>query len=495
VATSGNTALPLDAPREELLAAASVVVAEAWHSFDRARPDQPPVAPALRELLAAPLPEAPTPVREGLAEAAGILDASLAQTRPRWFAFIGSSGLEIGVVADMMAACFDVNLAGDAAAASEVERQALQWLATFIGYPFGSGASTSGGMLSNLTALAAARERALPGSRHDGIGGRRGAIYCSAEAHYSVSRAAELLGLGSRGVRALPIDGRRRLAPDLVARAIDEDVRAGVAPVAVVATAGTTLTGAIDPIGELADVCASRGVWLHVDGAYGLPAAATATLRGRFAGVERADSVSVDAHKWLFLPKACGVVLVRDEDALLSSFAHEEEYLLHDDEHAQHACDSTLEYSRPFRALKLWLALRVHGAAAFRAALERNLAQARLLADEIRRHPDLELLVEPELTIVPFRHVPAGVADLDGHNMRLARALMADARVFVAPALVDGKLCLRPCIVNFRTSDDDVRALVAITRELGDRLAHERELGVDVPAASPEPPLPVVPSS
>jgi aromatic-L-amino-acid decarboxylase len=488
--------LRLDAARDELLRAVGEQVSAAWASFDQARSTQPPIAPELRTLLASGLPEQPTDVHRALSEAADILDQSLAQTRPRWFAFIGSSGLEVGVVADMLAACFDVNLAGDAAAASEVERQALEWLSAFLGYPFGAGACTSGGMLSNLTALAAARERALPGCRHDGLAGRRAAIYCSAEAHYSVMRAAEVLGLGSSAVRALPMDGHRALVPEQLAEAIDDDVAAGVVPLAAIATAGTTLTGALDPIDACAaDVCEARGVWLHVDGAYGLPAAATATVGPRFAGLERADSVSVDAHKWLFLPKACGVVLVRDQGALLSAFAHEESYILHDDEHPQHACDTTLEYSRPFRALKLWLALRVHGAEAFRDALERNLAQARLLADEIRRHDDLELLVEPQLTIVPFRHAPEGVDDLDAHNMRLARALMADGRVFVAPAVVDGRICLRPCIVNFRTQDEDVLALVEVTRELGQALLADPSMGAGSRPASPEPPLAVLPST
>jgi aromatic-L-amino-acid/L-tryptophan decarboxylase len=397
-------------------------------------------------------------------------------------------------VADLLAACFDVNLAGDAAAASEVERQALEWLAAFVGYPSAAGACTSGGMLSNLTALAAARERALPGSRQHGLAGRETAVYCSSEAHYSVSRAAELLGIGADHVRALPLDERRHLRCEALAQALDEDLAAGVVPVAVVATAGTTLTGAIDPISEIADVCAERGVWLHVDGAYGLPAAATASAGPRFAGLARADSVSVDAHKWLYLPKACGVVLVRDASTLADAFCHEESYILHDEQHVLHACDTTLEYSRPFRALKLWLALRVHGAEAFRAALERNLAQARLLAAAVREQPELELLVEPELTIVPFRHIPAGVDDLDVHNLRLARALMSEGSVYVAPAVVDRKVCLRPCIVNFRTADDDVLALVELALQVGRKLVEHPEAFEPARITTPESALPVVPS-
>jgi aromatic-L-amino-acid decarboxylase len=321
-------------------------------------------------------------------------------------------------------------------------------------------------MLSNLTALAAARERVLPGSRTRGIFGTPSAIYCSEEAHYSVVRAAEVLGLGSDWVRSIAMDGARRMRPEEVALAIDADRAAGVTPIACVASAGTTLTGAVDPIGALAAVCGPRGVWLHVDGAYGLPAAAAPSTRDLFVGLELADSVSVDAHKWLYLPKACGVVLVRDESALVEAFAHDESYMLHD-ENERHAVDTTLEYSRPFRALKLWLAFRTHGAGAFRDAIERNLEQARLLRSLVDEHDDLEVVGTPGLSIVPFRHLPGDGRDIDEHNLELARRLQRDGRVFVAPALVDGMAVLRPCIVNFRTTDDDVRALVDVTCELG----------------------------
>ena len=231
---------------------------------------------------------------------------------PRYFAFVGSSGLEIGVIGDALAACFDPNLAVYAGAASEIEEQAVRWVGELIGYPAAAGAFTSGGTISNLTALAAARERALPGVRRDGLGGRRALVYCSDEAHYSIERAVELLGMGTNGVRVIPIDDRRRMRSDLLAAAIDADTAAGSVPVAVVATAGTTLTGAIDPLGEIADVCAARGVWFHIDGAYGLAAAAVPSMSGAFTGLERADSATLDAHKWLYLPKACGVVMVRD---------------------------------------------------------------------------------------------------------------------------------------------------------------------------------------
>ena len=267
--------LRLDVPREQALDRAAEIVAEAWRSFDQARPTEPPIDDPLRLLLAAALPESPTGALEVLEDARRALDETIAQTRPRYFAFVGGSGLEIGVLGDLLASCFDANLAVWAAAASEIEDQAIRWVAEFLGFPAAAGAFTSGGTVSNMTALAAARERAIPGSRHRGLGSASTTLYCSQEAHYSIVRAAELLGIGSANVRALPIDENRRLVPEAVEDAIRADRAAGRVPIAVVATAGTTLTGAVDPIGALADVCTEAGVWLHVDGAYGLPAATT----------------------------------------------------------------------------------------------------------------------------------------------------------------------------------------------------------------------------
>ena len=470
-ATEPERPLRLDVPRDEALAHAVKLVAEAWDSFDQFRPEEPPLDERVRRLLEAGLPEGPTPAHEALDDAARILDESIAQARPRYFAFIGSSGLEIGTLADLLAHTYDINLAVDARAATELENQAVGWVGEFVGFPAAHGAFTSGGTVSNMTALAAARERALPGARTSGLGDRRVAVYCSTEVHYSITRAVELLGIGSENLRALPIDGARRMRPDSLAEAIDTDLATGVTPIAVVATAGTTLTGAIDRVDDIAQVCSPRGVWLHVDGAYGLPAATV--LPDPFSGLARADSVSVDAHKWLYLPKACGVMLVRDEASLTKAFAHEQGYLPHQ-RHELHAVDITLEYSRPFRALKLWLALRAHGAAQFREAIGRNLAEAALLYDTASSAPDFEVLPErPQLSIVPIRHAPPGVRDLDAHNDALARAIQADGRIYLASALIDDRVWLRPCFVNFRTTEDDVLALLDVARDLGERIAAE----------------------
>jgi aromatic-L-amino-acid decarboxylase len=260
------------------------------------------------------------------------------------------------------------------------------------------------------------------------------------------------------------------MRPDALADAIDADVASGATPVAVVATAGTTLTGAVDPTGELADVCARRGVWLHVDGAYGLPAAAVRPAL--FDGLDRADSCSIDAHKWLYVPKACGVVMSRHADVFAGAFAHEEGYLPHQ-RFELHAADVTLEYSRPFRALKAWLAFRAHGARQFREAIARNLEEAELLYRHAQATEDFEVMdAPPQLSITPIRHVPAGV-EPNAHNQALADAILTDGRVYLASALIDDDVWLRPCFVNFRTTDDDVLALMDVARDLGERLVRE----------------------
>jgi aromatic-L-amino-acid decarboxylase len=462
------------ASRDALLADAAEVVRQAWRGFDTYREGQPALDPALAELLEQALPELPTDARRCLEDAARALDESLASPRPRFFAFIGSAGLEVGVIADLLASTFDVNLAVWAGAATTLEAQAIRWLGEFVGFPAGGGAFTSGGTLSNVTALAVAREAALPGSRADGLSGVRAAIYCSHEAHHSVIRAAETLGIGSRWVRSLSTDVHRRLEPGAVAAAIEADLANGIVPVAVVATAGTTLTGAVDPIAQLAAICSRLGVWLHVDGAYGGPAASLPELAERFDGLAAADSLSIDAHKWLYVPKACGVVLVRRASDLFDVFGHEQSYLPHErDEY--HAADTTLEYSRPLRALKVWLAFRVHGAEAFRAALRRNLGHARLCRELVEQALELEPLPDqPQLTVVPFRHLPPGVADPDRHNLAIVDELQSRGDVWVSSAVIDGRCYVRPCFVNYRTTDEDVRALVALVDRVGRELVRRR---------------------
>jgi aromatic-L-amino-acid decarboxylase len=437
--------------RERALDHARDLVAAAWEEFDTARDIEPPISAELLATLDLPLPEAGIDVVEALDEAAEALDQSLAQARPRYLAYIGSSGLEIGALADLLAHSYDPNLALHAGAATLIEAQALRWTAEFVGFPLAGGSFTSGGTVSNVTALAAARERAVPGSRRAGT--PPGAVaYCSADAHYSIVRAIELLGIGSDNLRAVPIDEHRRMRTDALDSMIRSDVAAGLTPIAVVATAGTTLTGAIDPLDAIADICAEHGIWMHVDGAYGLPAASV--MPERFAGLDRTDSVTVDAHKWMFVPKACGIVMVRDESALADAFGHETSYI----PGSRNAVDVTLEYSRPLRALKLWLAFRVHGAAKFRETIQGNIDLARML-HAMAAERGWEVGPAPDLSIVLMRK--PGI-----DNAELVQRLQADGRVYISHATVDGDTWLRPCFTNTRTTASDVQVLMDVADEV-----------------------------
>ncbi len=462
--------LPALADREGILEDLERVICEAWASFDAPRTAEPQLDEMLIGRLETPLPEEAGETEAALRDAARVLDASISPSRPLYLGYIGSTGLEIGVLASALLATYDANLAVTAGGADLVEEQTLRWVSDFVGFPFAEGAFTSGGMTSNLTALLAARERALPGCRVEGLGGRGVAVYCSEESHHSVVRAVEVCGLGSNAVRHIPIDGRRRMRPEALEEALSEDISGGVVPVAVVATAGTTLTGAVDPLDAIADVCARHDVWLHIDGAYGLPGAAAPTAAPLFAGLERADSATIDAHKWLGVQKSCSAVLLREKGRLQATFGHEERYMLHEGDVAN-PVDRTLEYSRPFRSLPLWMAFRVHGAAKYREWIEGTLANARLLTRSLRDSPEFELLHDPMLSTVCFRHAPPGVDDIDAHNLELARAMQRDGRVFLAPASVDGRACLRVCFVNFRTTSGEVAYALDVAREIGRRLA------------------------
>jgi aromatic-L-amino-acid/L-tryptophan decarboxylase len=406
-----------------------------------------------------------------------LLPRSLPHSHPRSFPFIDGSALEAGVAAAVLAAALDANLGGGAGAASEVEDVSWRWLAELIGFPAGGGHFTSGGTLANLTGLACARARAFPAAREHGVAPGSAAVYASEQAHNSIARACDVLGLGRSALRAIRCDDAFRVRPDELARAIETDVAAGVTPLAVVGVAGTTSTGAVDPLGALADICAEHGVWLHIDGAYGAPAAAAPTSAHLFAGLDRADSLAIDPHKWLYLPKAVGCVLARDPGALASAFAGEAAYLenVGDGPYAGPVWPvwEGIEVTHPFRSLGPWMALRAYGADTLLAAIENDLRLARLLADAVRAAPDLDLLDEPQLSIVVYRHHPPGLDDpaaLDTHNRALLDAMQRDGRVLTSGTTIRGAFALRPCMTHHRSTDADVLALATVAQELGSGL-------------------------
>jgi glutamate/tyrosine decarboxylase-like PLP-dependent enzyme len=330
--------------------------------------------------------------------------------------------------------------------------------------------------MANFTALATARRARAPGVREDGfVGTPPIVVYASDEVHNCVDKAVDLLGIGWRQLRKIPTDDRFRVRVDLLEQAVAGDRKAGLQPAVVVGNAGTVNTGAVDPLDELADLCAREGLWLHVDGAYGALASVSPKLRPLFKGLERADSVAADPHKWLYVPYEAGATLVREPGHLAEAFRRPAPYLVHDP-------DSPVlgpvlfnergpELSRGFKALKVWVGLKHHGRKGYAAAVEHDVALARFLADLVRERSDFELLAEPVLSIVGFRYRPEGRGlaepELDRLNRQIVNRLVGRGAYFLAPTILKGRTALRVAIVNFRTREDDLRALLDEAADAG----------------------------
>ena len=333
--------------------------------------------------------------------------------------------------------------------------------------------------MANFIALAAARRAMAPGNvREDGVGGDgrpRMTVYASEQVHACVDKAVDLLGLGTRYLRKIPVDAAFRMRVDLLREAIAADRRAGLLPAIVVGTAGTVNTGAIDPLEELAALCAREGLWFHVDGAYGALAVASAELRPLFAGLERAQSVAADPHKWLYVPYEAGAALVPERGRLADAFRKFPEYLASDPESPFPGpawfAERGPELSRGFKALKVWMGLKRHGRRGYAASIERDVALARFLADEVDRRGDFERLAPTVLSIANFRFRPADVplADdaLDTLNRRIVNRLVGEGRFFLAPTILRGRASLRVAITNFRTTEDDLRFLLDEAARVG----------------------------
>jgi glutamate/tyrosine decarboxylase-like PLP-dependent enzyme len=309
--------------------------------------------------------------------------------------------------------------------------------------------------------------------------------------HDVVDRAADMLGLGTRAVQKIPVDDAFRMRIDALEAAIARDVAAGVRPIAVVGTAGTVATGAIDPLVAIADVCARHSLWFHVDGAYGALAALADDLRPLLVGMDRADSIAFDPHKWLYVPHSAGCVVVREMEKLHDAFTLHPSYVHEDKERTGHGADfHTLgpQFSRGFQALKVWVSLLAHGAKAYGRRISHDAALARYMGEEAQRRDELELMADVTLSICCFRYVPRGLgaftgdaakrdAYLDMLNERVMTEIQLDGRAFCSNAVLRGRFMLRACIVNFRTEAEDVDALLDVACELGRALDAELRAG------------------
>jgi len=417
-----------------------------------------------------------------------VFDWSMYPGHPRFMAYISGAGTVPGAPADLLAAGLNMNAGGWrlAPSATEIELALVRWFAEQFGLPPSAGGLiVSGGAMANFVALKVARDRKSSWDiRNRGVSaGPPLRLYASQEVHVVTDRAADMLGLGVDAVRKIPVDDGYRIRTDLLRQAIVEDRAAGFHPVAVVASAGTVATGAIDPLAKLADICAEEGLWFHIDAAYGGPAVLADDLRPQFAGIERADSIAFDPHKWLYTPHSGGCVLVRDSSDLVMSFAAVAAYVYEDKELSGHGMDLGMmgpQFSRGFQAFKIWVSLLAHGRSAFARRISHDAELARYMAARVGERPEFELTVPASLSICCFRFVPEGLADtadrddyLNRLNQRLMTEIQLDGRAFCSNAVLDGRFVLRACIVNFRTEAEDVDALLDVAAELGSKLDAE----------------------
>jgi aromatic-L-amino-acid decarboxylase len=381
---------------------------------------------------------------------------------PRFFGYVFGSGEPVAAIGDLLASIVNQNVTAwrSAPAAVAIERTVIDWLAQAVGCGGFSGSLCGGGSAANLMALAMAREAKAPANRGGGPGGM---VYASEETHMSIPKAVALLGLGTANLRLVGTDACFRMLSGELERAMKEDARASRRAIAVVASAGTVSTGAIDPLAEIAEIARRHGAWVHVDGAYG--ALARLAIPEKFAGLDLADSLALDPHKWLYQPVDCGCLLYRDPAAARAAFAHTGEYsrVLREDPLESFAFfEESLELSRRFRALKLWFSLRYHGRAAFRAAIANDLQHAQLLAERVRQTPELELMAPVELSAVCFRYKPRGKSEegLSRLNQAILKRVIARGQVFISNASLRGRFALRACMVNHRTTEQDIEAVV-----------------------------------
>jgi len=380
---------------------------------------------------------------------------------PGYLAFIPSFTTWPAALAELTAAAANLYCGAwlESAGATQVELEVIDWFRGWLGLPAGTaGVLVNGGSAANLTALLVAREAAggpSPGS----------VLYVSDQAHSSLARTARAMGLRPEQVRVLPTDDRWRLRPETVAAAIRADRDAGRVPFAVCASAGSTNTGAVDPLAELADVCAAERLWLHVDAAYGGFAALTARGGATLAGIDRADSVTLDPHKWLYQPMECGCVLIRDGGRLERTFAIHPDYL--DGDAAQGAgevnfADRGLQLSRGFRALKVWVSVQTFGLAAFRACIQRNLDLAEYAEAFIRDQAELTVMAPATLGIVCFRREWPGCdeAETERRGTALAAELERGGTALVSTTRLAGRHAIRLCILNPTSSAEHVRRVI-----------------------------------
>src|SRR5437870_3300268 len=403
-----------------------------------------------------------------------IIPFSRQNAHPRMFGYVQSPGTPLAAFADLLASTLNANLTvwRSAPAPVELERLTIDWIRQILGFNAQAGGLfVSGGSMANLAAIAAARQ-----AKDDSSGRLR--IYASSETHFSIAKATALLGIGRENVRFVAVDVCFKIRVDDLVAKITADLEAGYLPFCVVANAGTVNTGAVDPLAEIREIADRFQLWMHVDGSYGAFAVLAKSARKLFAGLERADSIALDPHKWLYLPVDVGCVIYRAPEIARTAFAHEAEYTRIIGEKADEAFafwDYGPELSRRFRALKVWMLLKGVGLDSLGEAIESNLACARYLESMVRASDDFEMVAPVELSIFCLRHVPVQLRNkspqaIDAFNEGLLIALQRDGSSYLSNATLAGRFALRGCVLNYRTTLRDMEILLNDLRRVAGSL-------------------------
>ncbi len=458
---------------EALAARAVGLLLERWDGLGAQSPWKGASRREMEALLREPPPETGRPAEEVLERAVrDVLPVAARVDHPRFFAFVPSSPTWPGVVADLMCAGFNTFQGTwlGSGGPSQLELVVTDWFREWLGYPEGAGGLfTSGGSAASLDALVAARERAGAPSRP--------AVFLSDQSHTALDRAARIVGVRPEGLRKVASDQDFRLRMDDLQTSVERARREGFTPIAVCANAGTTSTGAVDPLPSMADFCEREGIWLHVDAAYGGFAVLTDRGRALFEGLARADSITLDAHKWLFQPFEAGCLMVRDVRTLDSAFSVRPDYLQDADPGLEQVnfADRGLQLSRSFRALKVWMSIQVFGMAAFREAIARGIHLADRADAWVRDSDHFELLSPASLGVVCFRYNPRGTRlgsdGLEALNERIQARVIADGTAMMSSTRLHGTYSLRLCIMNHHTTWEDVRDTLEALDRIGVELA------------------------
>jgi glutamate/tyrosine decarboxylase-like PLP-dependent enzyme len=406
-----------------------------------------------------------------------MFEHSLFNAHPRFWGYVTSSAAPIGALGELLAAAANPNVGAWLLSpmASEIEAQTIRWIAEMLRYPVDSGGLfVSGGNMANIVGFLAARQaKAGVDVRTKGMGGTRLRAYCSSETHTWVQKAADISGMGTDAIRWIAADSDARVDMLALREQIVKDIKAGDKPFFVVGNAGTVSTGALDPLPEMAALCREFDLWFHVDGAYGAMAAVLPDAPAEFAGLSEADSLAVDPHKWLYAPLEAGCALVRDVQKLREAFSYHPAYYHFGDE-AINYYDLGPQNSRGFRAFKVWLALQQVGRDGYVQMISEDIRLSQAMFERVSRYPELEALSQG-LSIATFRYVPCDLKRgdesvekyLDDLNRELLTRLQQSGEVYPSNAVVHGKFALRCCIVNFRTTLEDVEALLPIVVKAG----------------------------